>query len=183
MSMRFFNWTSALGCFRVGACCPHCARADLKTVFLSYLRRVVFVPFCWFFLTSSSHRQPARCRELTLDCLVSRPIQEDFVMKFDKHSRWAATVIAAVAFTSLLSTAARAEDAAGKFVLTHPAHWGAVVLAPGEYTYKLEHQPSELLLIRAANGAPGFMVLCTSVSSTTPGTPDSLKLQKMGEEW
>jgi len=104
-------------------------------------------------------------------------------MKFDKHSRWAATVIAAVAFTSLLSTAARAEDAAGKFVLTHPAHWGAVVLAPGEYTYKLEHQPSELLLIRAANGAPGFIVLCTSVSSTTPGTPDSLKLQKMGEEW
>lgn len=104
-------------------------------------------------------------------------------MKFNKHSRRAAAIIAAVAFSSFLSTSARAEDAAGKFVLTHPAHWGAVVLAPGEYTYKLEHQSSELLLIRAANGAPGFMVLCTSVSSTTPGTPDSLKLLKMGEDW
>jgi len=27
------------------------------------------------------------------------------------------------------------------------------------------------------------MALCTSVSSTAPGTPSSLKLQRMGDEW
>jgi hypothetical protein len=104
-------------------------------------------------------------------------------MQFSKHSRFVKAAFAAVTFASLLSGSARAEDAAGKFVLTHPVRWGAAVLAPGEYTYRLEHKAQELLVIRAASGAPGFIVLCTSVSSTTPGTPNSLKLQRMGDEW
>jgi hypothetical protein len=95
-------------------------------------------------------------------------------MQFSKHSRFVKAAFAAVTFASLLSGSARAEDAAGKFVLTHPVRWGAAVLAPGEYTYRLEHKAQELLVIRAASGAPGFIVLCTSVSSTTPGTPNSL---------
>jgi hypothetical protein len=104
-------------------------------------------------------------------------------MQFKKHARFAKMAFAALTFASLLSGSALAEDAAGKFVLTHPVRWGTVVLAPGEYTYKLEHKAQELLLIRAASGAPGFMVLCTSVSSTAPGTSDSLKLERMGDEW
>lgn len=104
-------------------------------------------------------------------------------MQLKKHSRLAIAVIAPLAFSSFLSNSALAEDAAGKFVLTHPVRWGAVLLAPGEYAYKLEHRSSELLLIRAANGAPGFMVMSTSVSSSAPGTPDSLKLQRVGDEW
>ena len=104
-------------------------------------------------------------------------------MQFSKHSRFVKAAFAAVTFASLLSGSARAEDAAGKFVLTHPVRWGAAVLAPGEYTYRLEHKAQELLVIRAASGAPGFIVLCTSVSSTTPGTPNSLKLQRMRDEW
>lgn len=103
-------------------------------------------------------------------------------MRF-KHSRFAKAAFAALTFTSLLAGSALAEDAAGKFVLTHPVRWGSAVLAPGEYTYKVEHKAQELLLIRAASGAPGFIVLCTSVSSVTPGAPNSLKLERMGDEW
>jgi len=104
-------------------------------------------------------------------------------MQFRKHRRFAKAAFAALTFASLLTSSALAEDAAGKFVLTHPVRWGAAVLAPGEYTYRLEHKSQELLLIRAASGAPGFMVLCTAVSSTAPGTPNSLKLERMGDEW
>ena len=104
-------------------------------------------------------------------------------MQFKKHTRFARMTFAALTLASLLSGSALAEDAAGKFVLTHPVRWGAVVLAPGDYTYKLEHGAQELLLIRAAAGAPGFMVLCTSVSPTAPGATSSLKLQRMGDEW
>lgn len=104
-------------------------------------------------------------------------------MQFSKHTRFVKAAFAALTFAGLLSGTALAEDGAGKFVLTHSVHWGAVVLAPGEYTYRLEHRSSELLLIRAASGAPGFMVLCTSMSTSAPGTPDSLKLQRMGDEW
>ena len=104
-------------------------------------------------------------------------------MQFNKLARFAKMAFTAITVATLLSGSALAEDAAGKFVLTHPVHWGTVVLSPGEYTYKLEHSAQELLLIRAAAGAPGFMVLCTSVSSTAPGTPNSLKLQRIGDEW
>ena len=104
-------------------------------------------------------------------------------MQFRKHSRFAKAAFAALTFAIFLSGSALAEDAAGKFVLTHSVRWGSAVLAPGEYTYKLERKAQELLLIRAASGAPGFMVLCTSVSSTAPGTPNSLKLERMGDEW
>ena len=100
-----------------------------------------------------------------------------------KHSRFAKAALAALTFASLLADSALAEDAAGKFVLAHPVRWGSANLAPGEYTYKVEHKAQELLLIRAASGAPGFMVLCTSVSSVTPGAPNSLKLERMGDEW
>lgn len=104
-------------------------------------------------------------------------------MPFRKYSRFAKAVFAAFIFATLLAGSSLAEDGAGKFVLTHTVHWGAAVLAPGEYTYRLEHKSQELLLIRAASGAPGYMVLCTSVSSATPGTPNSLKLERMGDEW
>lgn len=104
-------------------------------------------------------------------------------MEFRKHRRFAKVGFAALTFASLLAGSALAEDAAGKFVLTHSVRWGSAVLAPGEYTYKLEHKAQELLLIRAASGAPGFIVLCTSVSSTAPGTANSLKLERLGDEW
>ena len=104
-------------------------------------------------------------------------------MQFSKHRRFPKAAFAALTFASLLTGSALAEDAAGKFVLTHPVRWGSAVLAPGEYTYKLEHRAQQLLLIRASSGAPGFIVLCTSVSSTAPGTPNSLKLERLGDEW
>jgi len=104
-------------------------------------------------------------------------------MQFSRYRSFAKVTCAALTFASLLTSSALAEDAAGKFVLTHPVRWGSALLAPGEYTYKLENKAQQVLLIRAASGAPGLMVLCTSVSPTAPGTPNSLKLERMGDEW
>jgi len=104
-------------------------------------------------------------------------------MRFRKHSLLAKTVFTVLASISILTLSAAAEDASGKFVLTRKVHWGTVVLPPGEYTYKLERHSSQFILVRAASGAPGFMMMASSISSTAPGKPDSLQLQKLGDEW
>lgn len=104
-------------------------------------------------------------------------------MRFPKHSLLATTVFTVLASISILTLSAGAEDASGKFVLTQKVHWGTVVLPPGEYTYKLERHSSQFILVRAASGAPGFMMMASSISSTPPGKPDSLQLQKLGDEW
>ena len=104
-------------------------------------------------------------------------------MLFQKHSLIAKTVFTVLVSICFLSLSAAAEDASGKFVLTHQVHWGTVVLPAGEYTYKLERHSSQFLLVRAASGAPGFMMMASSTSTTAPGNRDSLQLQKLGDEW
>ena len=104
-------------------------------------------------------------------------------MSFKKHSRFANAVFLVLASISLLAVSAAAEDASGRFVLTHEVHWGTVVLAPGEYTYKVEHHASQFLVVRAAAGAPGYMMMANSISSTAPGKSDSLELRKVGSTW
>jgi len=104
-------------------------------------------------------------------------------MRFQKHSLLAKTVFTVLASISILTLSAAAEDASGKFVLPRKVHWGTVVLPPGEYTYKLERHSSQFILVRAASGAPGFMMMASVISSTAPGKPDSLQLQKLGAEW
>jgi hypothetical protein len=104
-------------------------------------------------------------------------------MRFKKHSLLAKAVFTILASINFLTVSAAAEDASGRFVLTHEVRWGTAVLPAGEYTYKLEHHSSEWLIVRAASGAPGFMMMVNSISSTAPGKPDSLQLQKVGDAW
>ena len=104
-------------------------------------------------------------------------------MRLQKHSLFTVAVFTVLVSISFLSLSAAAEDASGKFVLAHEVHWGTVVLPAGEYTYKLEHHSSQFVVVRAATGAPGFMMMASSISTTAPGERDSLQLQKLGDAW
>jgi hypothetical protein len=105
-------------------------------------------------------------------------------MRFAQSSFFAKAVFAAVGLLSLLPGPAAAQEATGKFKLTHPVWWGSAVLAAGEYTYKLEHQVSAMLVVRAADGQRGFMVLAQSISGFDPNQLDHLLLlQGEGGEW
>ena len=61
-------------------------------------------------------------------------------------------------------------------------HWGSVVLPAGDYTYSLEHRGSPVLLLRAASGQPGFLVMARTIDSVATES-DSLVLQRHGDEW
>jgi hypothetical protein len=50
-------------------------------------------------------------------------------------------------------TLAAAEDAHGKFTLTHEVHWQKYVLRPGDYSYSVKSTGvSEYLVLRGRNG-------------------------------
>jgi hypothetical protein len=104
-------------------------------------------------------------------------------MQLMKNSAFANALFAAVSLLTILATPAIAEDASGKFTLTKEVHWGPVVLAPGDYTYKLEHRSSDVVVVRALDGEPGFLVIARSVSPTKEGETDRLVLRRQGDEW
>jgi len=64
-----------------------------------------------------------------------------------------AAALAATVFC-VLPTLAAAEDARGKFTLTHEVHWQNYVLRPGDYSYSVKSTGgSEYLLLRGRNGS------------------------------
>jgi hypothetical protein len=104
-------------------------------------------------------------------------------MRFAQSSTITKVLFAAVTMLTFLPSSAMAEDASGKFTIKHPVRWGAVVLPAGDYTYKLEHHASDLLLVRASGGQPGFLVMANSISTMDTLQPDRLVLQRSGSEW
>jgi hypothetical protein len=102
-------------------------------------------------------------------------------MRFFGNSvnRW---LFAAISALALFPLSAGASEASGKFTLTREVHWGNIVLAAGDYTYSLEQRGSPVLLLRAASGQPGFLVLARTIDSVATET-DSLVLQRHGNEW
>ena len=104
-------------------------------------------------------------------------------MRFTQGSILAKVLFAAVTLLSFLPTSAMAEDGSGKFTLKHSVRWGSAVLAPGDYSYKVEHHASEMLLIRAANGQGGFIVMAESVSTIDTMQSDCLILHRDGNDW
>lgn len=91
-------------------------------------------------------------------------------------------LFAATSVLTLFSASAVASEASGKFTLTREVHWGNVVLPAGDYTYSLEHRGSPVLLLRAASGAPGFIVMARTIDSVATES-DSLVLQRHGDDW
>lgn len=104
-------------------------------------------------------------------------------MRFESDSPFAKLLFAGVTILTFFVASAVAEDASGKFSLKHPVRWGSVVMPAGDYTYSLEHHASAMLLVRNANGQPGFLVMAKSVSSANDLQPDRLILQRDGNDW
>ncbi len=104
-------------------------------------------------------------------------------MRFAQSSTLTKVLFAVVSMLTFIPSSALAEDASGKFTIKHPVRWGAQVLPAGDYTYTLEHHASDLLLVRASGGQPGFLVMANSTSTIDTLQPDRLVLQRIGGEW
>jgi hypothetical protein len=91
-------------------------------------------------------------------------------------------MFAAISVLALFPASAVASEASGKFTLTREVRWGSIVLPAGDYTYSLEQRGSPVLLLRAASGHPGFLVMARTIESVATES-DSLVLQRHGDEW
>jgi hypothetical protein len=103
-------------------------------------------------------------------------------MRFFANSAFSKWLFAVIGVLALFPASAVASEASGKFTLTREVHWGSIVLPAGDYTYSLEQRGSPVLLLRAASGQPGFLVMARTIDSVATES-DSLVLQRHGDEW
>jgi hypothetical protein len=87
----------------------------------------------------------------------------------------AALTLTAFSFAPSLASA---QEARGRFVLTHEVHWQSALLPAGEYEFSSQPAgPSEILLVRKLTGSgPGFLMLVTDVTETKPSRAEHLLL-------
>jgi hypothetical protein len=87
----------------------------------------------------------------------------------------AALTLTAFSFAPSLASA---QEARGRFVLTHEVHWQTTLLPAGEYEFNFQPDgPSEMLFVRKLTGSgPGFLMLVNDVTETKPSHADRLLL-------
>lgn len=91
--------------------------------------------------------------------------------------------VATAATLVIYASPALAQSAKGEFVLTKQVHWGRVTLPPGTYSYALQQNGFAVVFLRPAEGAPGYMLVARSISRVEPSNPDSLLLERRGDQW
>jgi len=79
---------------------------------------------------------------------------------------------------SFAPSLASAQEARGRFVLTHEVHWQTTLLPAGEYEFTFQPEgPSEMLFVRKLSGSgPGFLMLVNDVTETKASGTDHLLL-------
>ncbi len=84
----------------------------------------------------------------------------------------------ALALSSLTFTLAlaSAQEAHGKFTLTHDVRWQNVPVPAGEYKFSVESKgPSEMLILHKVSGEEaGFMILVTDTETAKPSATNKL---------
>ena len=87
----------------------------------------------------------------------------------------AALTLTAFSFAPSLASA---QEARGRFVLTHEVHWQTTLLSAGEYEFTFQPDgPSDMLFVRKLSGSgPGFLMLVNDVTETKPSHADHLLL-------
>lgn len=93
----------------------------------------------------------------------------------------AATAIAATLL--MYASPAVAQAAKGEFVLAKEVHWGKVTLPPGTYNYALQQDGFAVVFLRQSEGSPGYMLMAKSISKMERSSPDSLLLERRGNQW
>ena len=83
---------------------------------------------------------------------------------------------------ALAPNMASAQDAAGKFTLSHPVHWQNANIPAGDYKFKVETKgASEMLtLCKISDPAAGYMLLVNDVTPNRMMTNDRLTLVARG---
>ncbi len=88
-------------------------------------------------------------------------------------------VLLAVCAVGLLSGVSKAETVRGTFKLPVEAHWGEMVLAPGDYEFVVDTgSPARIVTIRSKDSGWRGMVLSAGFSDASSATGTSLKLGK-----
>jgi hypothetical protein len=86
----------------------------------------------------------------------------------------AALTLSALSFAPSLASA---QEAHGRFVLTHEVHWQSSLVPAGEYEFSFQPSAAELLFVRKLSGSgPGFMMLVNDVTETKSSDTDHLVL-------
>ena len=93
-----------------------------------------------------------------------------------------ATLLAATAM-SFASGSALAQEAHGKFKLTHSVNWGSSAVPAGDYEFSYDpNQTSPVLIITKVNGArSGFMVLVPSAEVSNASASNQIVLETNGD--
>src|SRR3954466_3541527 len=93
-----------------------------------------------------------------------------------------AALLAATAM-SFASASALAQEAHGKFKLTHNVNWGSAAVPAGDYEFSYDpNQTSPVLIITKVNGArSGFMVLVPSAEVSNASASNQIVLETNGD--
>ena len=88
-------------------------------------------------------------------------------------------VLFAVCAVGMFSRVSKAETVHGTFKLPVEAHWGKMVLAPGEYEFTVDMESAaRVITIRSKNSGWSGMVLSESLSDISSAAGESLMLAK-----
>ena len=93
-------------------------------------------------------------------------------------------VLSAVCAVALFSGLAGAETVRGTFKLSMPAHWGTMVLSPGEYEFVVDTgNVTRLVTVRSIESGRSGMVLAATIdaSTSTDSSGSEMKLAKSDE--
>lgn len=99
-------------------------------------------------------------------------------MNFAKN--WALSVSVFALAIGLGASQANAESLRGTFNLPYQAHWGRVVLEPGEYVLRLSTQPSMLPVLYISGQGKTVMVLAGTSGATDFGR-SYLRIENIGD--
>ena len=87
---------------------------------------------------------------------------------------FAYAAILGLSMFTIQPTLAAAEDAAGRFTLSHEVHWQNCVLRAGDYTFSVKSVgPSDFLMLRGINGGTSAMLLISNEDIET-AKPDEV---------
>src|SRR5437667_4116658 len=91
-------------------------------------------------------------------------------------------VLFAVCTVGLLSSLAGAETVRGSFKLPVEAHWGKMVLAPGEYEFVVDTESlTRMVTVRSKDSGWSGMVMSEGLADVSSATGASLTLAKSEE--
>lgn len=92
-----------------------------------------------------------------------------------------------IAFVFLLvwavCTGASAQDAAGKFSVTHNTRWGTAVLPPGSYFVSVRSGPVPYVLIRSDNRSSVSVMAVAQYIETATCKSSSLEMEQTTDGW